>query len=44
MDRLDRKGGKLGEKDKPSFRQRMNDRYNKLKGRLHFRGRDRDRR
>jgi hypothetical protein len=44
LDRLDRKGGKLGEKGKPSFRQRMGERYNKLKGRLHFRGRDRDRR
>jgi hypothetical protein len=44
FDRLDKKGGKFGEKGKPSFRQRMGDQYNKLKQRLHLRGRDRDRR
>lgn len=44
FDRLDKKGEKFGEKGKPSFRQRMGERYHKLKDRPRSRGRDRDRR
>jgi hypothetical protein len=47
---LDNKGERFGEKGKefgkakPSFRERMGQRFNKLKERLPFRGKDRDRR